>query len=125
MPVQGYSKRLNQAAWIDFKKAWSGPVVIRTICGLAVPAIPWAMRRFQPMPSLRELLGGSITGVLCSIGLTYLRSRRKGAEDLDSSLHLEIGKQDTTIVFNCLLEGLGFVGAFHTSIVPQIAWLLK
>jgi hypothetical protein len=95
--IESYSKRLNRVSWDEFKKCWSGYLIIRTLSGLAFAVVPQIHRGFHSRLSLAELLQGAGGGVLVSILATYLHSRRKGAEALDASFDQALEQANKTI----------------------------
>jgi hypothetical protein len=95
--IEPYGKRLNRASWQEFLNFWSGYRWIAAVAGLAPPAviqaykaIPWSTRS---MVSVAEAVGSGAIGLTASLVGTYLRSRRKGAEALDTKLALEIADE--------------------------------
>ena len=98
--MEEYGKRLNRASWHEFRRCWSGFLVIRTLSGLAAPIIPQVIRGVHSVLSLAELLESAGAGVTLSIIGTYLHSRRRGAESLDAALQNQVREHDAIILDN-------------------------
>ena len=82
--LDNYGTRLNRASVSEYKLFWSGYRVLVTLSGTVVaPFLVQAHRGFSSMLSLYEFLESGATGLILSLGSTYLYSRRKAAESLD------------------------------------------
>ncbi len=89
-----YRKRLYRASVLEYKKFWSGYRLLVTLSGLTAPLLLQFQRGVHTMLSLFKAVESGILGLSISLIGTYLYSRRKGAESLDTGWQIEIARQE-------------------------------
>lgn len=94
MKTRPYGKRLFHASICEYKKFWSGYRRLVALSGLAAPLLLQIQRGRHSVLSLLEVLESGGIGLFLSLGSTYLYSRRKGAEFLDTEWQNQIARDE-------------------------------
>lgn len=92
-----FASRLRRASFAEYRKFWSGYRLLVTLSGLLAPVLALLGRGMHSLPSLFEVLESGAVGLVLSASGTYLYSRRKGAEALDSDWHRKVSERDAII----------------------------